>query len=243
MGVPGRPDPDPPAAVYLTGEAPVATPFLLLALSYLLGATPTSHWMGRGVFGVDLRTEGSGNLGATNTYRVLGWKAALPVVLVDILKGWGPAALFPIFVPGAGFGWTLAFGGAAIAGHIWSFWVGFRGGKGVATSTGVFLAVAPWAILIAAAVWILVVLATGYVSLGSVLGAAVLPVALLLTPHRGGVGPVVFAAVLTAFVIWTHRSNLRRLARGEESRFGKHGSPGNRSRVPASGDPARGDRS
>jgi acyl phosphate:glycerol-3-phosphate acyltransferase len=199
-------------------------PLVLLAAAYLLGATPTSYWVGKGVHGVDLRTAGSGNLGATNTFRVLGWKAALPVMLVDILKGWAPVALFPLIpgVPGTP-RWLLAFGAAAILGHVYPFWVGFRGGKGVATSAGVFMGLAPWAVLVALVVWIMVVFSSRIVSLGSIAAALVLPIAVLLTPTRGGTAVQVFAFVLGAFVILAHRGNIRRLMRGEEHRFVRAG--------------------
>lgn len=190
-----------------------------IALSYLVGATPTSYWMGKAFHGVDLRREGSGNLGATNVFRVLGWKAAVPVVVIDMVKGWIPVGLFSVWV-GASIPWTLAFGGAAIVGHVFSFWVGFRGGKGVATSAGVFLALAPWAVLGAFAVWCLLTLPTGYVSLGSIGAAVVLPVLVALTPHRGGAAVLVFSMALAAFVVWAHRGNVARLLRGEENRFG-----------------------
>lgn len=197
---------------------------LLLLAAYVLGATPTSYWVGKGVHGVDLRSVGSGNLGATNTFRVLGWKAALPVMLVDVLKGWAPVALFPL-IPGAPAtaGWLLAFGAAAILGHVFSFWVGFRGGKGVATSAGVFMGLAPWGLLAALVVWLAVVFSTRIVSLGSIAAAVVLPVVVLLTPTRGGAVVQVFAFVLAAFVILAHRGNIRRLLRGEEHRFVRTG--------------------
>lgn len=197
----------------------MTAPLLLLA-AYVLGATPTSYWVAKGVHGVDLRAVGSGNLGATNTFRALGWKAALPVMLVDVLKGWAPVALFPL-IPGAPTttGWLLAFGAAAILGHVYSFWVGFRGGKGVATSAGVFMGLAPWGVLAALLVWLVVVFSTRIVSLGSIAAAVVLPVVVLLTPTRGGAVVQVFAFVLATFVILAHRANIRRLLRGEEHRF------------------------
>jgi glycerol-3-phosphate acyltransferase PlsY len=194
-------------------------PLLLLTLSYLLGAVPTSHWVGRGAYGVDLRTVGSGNLGATNTFRVLGWKAALPVVLFDMFKGWLPVWFFPSLLAAPDLGWTLAFGSAAIVGHVYSVWARFRGGKGVATSAGVFLALAPWAVLVGLVVFAGLALATRIVSLGSLAAAVVLPVAVALTPHVGGATLVWFTVVLAVFVVWAHRSNLRRLLRGEENRF------------------------
>ncbi len=196
----------------------------LLALSYLLGATPTSYWVGRAFHGLDLREYGSGNLGATNAFRVRGPMWALPVITVDIAKGFLPVLFFPDLV-GADLGWTIAFGGAAIVGHIFSLWVGFAGGKGIATSAGVFLALAPWAVLGGFVVWIVLVLPTGYVSLGSVGAAVSLPVFVALTNHRGGMALVWFAAALSVFVVGAHRSNIRRLLDGTESRFRKPARP------------------
>ncbi|MEX1258383.1 MAG: glycerol-3-phosphate 1-O-acyltransferase PlsY [Gemmatimonadota bacterium] len=205
----------------------MTVPLLLVALAYLLGATPTSYWVGQAFYGLDLRKVGSGNLGATNAYRALGARAAVPVMLVDLLKGWAPVALFPRFAPEASFGWTLGYGAAAILGHVFSFWVRLRGGKGVATSAGVFVALAPWAVLVALGVWVGAVLLTGYVSLGSILAAVTLPIAMLFTPHPGGRSALVFAIALALFVIGAHRSNIRRLLRGDERRFGRRrgGSP------------------
>lgn len=194
-------------------------PALLLAFAYLLGAIPTSYGVGKGVYGVDLRTKGSGNLGATNTFRVLGWKAALPVVVFDVAKGWVPVRLFPPLMEDPALGWALAFGAAAIVGHVFSVWVRFRGGKGVATSAGVFLALAPWAVLVALVVFLGLVLPTRYVSLGSIGAALVLPFAVWLTPHEGGGAVIAFTVALAAFVVWAHRANLVRLVRGEENRF------------------------
>ncbi len=197
----------------------------LLILAYALGAIPSSLWVGRMVYGVDLRQKGSGNLGATNTFRVLGWKAALPVVLVDALKGYVPVAFFPMLSGTEGSLWLLAFGAAAILGHIFSFWVGFRGGKGVATSAGVILALAPWALLISFGVWLVATLVSRYVSLGSILAALSLPVAVALTPHRAEGGLLIFSVILAALVVWAHRGNLVRLIQGRENRFGAGPSP------------------
>ncbi len=201
------------------------SPVLWIALAYLLGATPTSYWIGRWFHDVDLREEGSGNLGATNTFRVLGLKAALPVVVVDVAKGWLPVWWFPAVDGLEPWNWALAYGAAAIVGHVFSFWVGFRGGKGVATSAGVLLGIAPWAGLIALAAWVVVTGSTRIVSLGSIAAALVLPAAVYLTPHRGGPTTIGFMALLALFVIWAHRSNVRRLLRGEENRFGSQAAP------------------
>lgn len=199
-------------------------PAAFLVFAYLLGATPTSLWVGKAAYGVDLRNEGSGNLGATNTFRILGWRAALPVMGFDIFKGWLPAAYFAQWSGAQSFGWTLAFGGAAIVGHVFSIWAGFRGGKGVATSGGVFIALAPSAVLVALVVFFSFALTTRYVSLGSIMAAVTLPVAVFFTPHQGGDALVGFSAALAVFVIWAHRSNVRRLLQGKENRFGKTGS-------------------
>lgn len=190
---------------------------LLLAAAYLIGAIPTSYIVGRAVRGIDLRDHGSGNLGATNAFRVLGWRAATPVFVLDIAKGFLPTFWFPRFDGNGTLEWTLAYGAAAIVGHVFSAFVGFRGGKGVATGAGVFLALAPLAVLLALALWVLLVATTGYVSLGSVAAAAVLP--LLVAVSRAPVAVFLLALALSAFVIYAHRTNIRRLLRGEEHNF------------------------
>ena len=196
--------------------------YALLVLAYLAGSVPTSFVVGKLLHGIDLREHGSGNLGATNAFRVLGAKSALPVVLIDVAKGFVPVWLFSSLA-GAGFGWTLAYAAAAIVGHMFSVWVGFRGGKGIATSAGAFLALAPWAVLGGLIVWCAVTFPTGYVSVGSIATAAVLPLLVALTPHQGGTSLIWFAGALAVVVIWAHRGNIRRLTRGEEHRFGRRG--------------------
>lgn len=206
------------------------SPFVLLALAYGAGATPTSFWLGKAVYGVDLRTKGSENLGGTNTFRVLGWKAAVPVILVDVGKGWLPVWYFPQIQAGASpLTWALAYGGAAILGHVFSFWVGFKGGKGIATSGGVLLGLAPVAVVICLGVWIGAVSVTRMVSVASLSAALTLPLVVYLLPQREGSTMVWFAGGISLFVMWSHRSNIRRLLRGEESSFRKAGperSPG-----------------
>jgi len=189
---------------------------LLLAAAYLLGAIPTSFLVGK-LRGIDLRQHGSGNLGATNTFRVLGWKAALPVFIFDIFKGWLPAFLFPVIDGTPSPLWALAYGAAAIVGHVFSIYVGFKGGKGVATSAGVLIALAPLAMLAGLVVWTALVFGTGYVSLGSIVAAIIVPFAVFLSR---GTGAVLWLSIgLAVFVIFAHRANIRRLLRGEESRF------------------------
>jgi acyl phosphate:glycerol-3-phosphate acyltransferase len=194
------------------------TAWLLLPGAYLLGSTPTSYLVGRLSRGIDLRQFGSGNLGATNAYRVLGWKAAVPIFMVDIAKGWLPTYFFPMWDDRPAM-WALAYGAAAIIGHVFSIFVAFRGGKGVATGAGVFLALAPAAVLIGLGAWLTLVLATGYVSLASITAAALLPILVLL--FRGVDAVLWLALALASFVIWAHRANIRRLLRGEEHRFGR----------------------
>jgi glycerol-3-phosphate acyltransferase PlsY len=198
--------------------------YALLVLAYLVGAIPTSYVIGKSFHGIDLREHGSGNLGATNAFRVLGAKSAVPVVILDIAKGFVPAWFFP-GIAGVGFGWSLGFGAAAIVGHMFSVWVGFKGGKGMATSAGVFLGLAPWAVLVSLVVWCALTFSTGYVSLGSLGAALVMPPLVALTPHAGGNGLLWFSIALAVVVIWAHRANIGRLLRGEENRFGHRRRP------------------
>ena len=194
--------------------------YVLLALAYGAGATPTSFWLGKAVYGVDLRTRGSGNLGGTNTFRVLGWRAAVPVILIDVGKGWLPTWYFPqIQSATSPLTWALAYGGAAIFGHVFSFWMGFKGGKGIATSAGVLLGLAPVAVAICLAVWIGIFSLTRIVPVASLSAVLTLPVVTYLRPERDGSAMLWFAGALSAFVVWAHRSNIRRLLRGEESAF------------------------
>jgi acyl phosphate:glycerol-3-phosphate acyltransferase len=197
---------------------------LLVIVSYFLGALPTSYIAGRLARGIDLRQHGSGNLGATNAYRVLGWRAAIPIFLADMLKGFLPVFLFPRFDGVTPFGWTLAYGVAAILGHVYSIYVGFKGGKGVATSAGVFLALAPVAVLLSLVIWVGIVAATGYVSLASITAAAAMPL-LILTTGAAHDSVLVLSLLLAAFVIFAHRANVRRLLRGEEHRFRRRRTP------------------
>lgn len=199
-------------------------PLLAIVLAYLSGSLPFAAIAGK-LAGVDLRKQGSGNLGATNVFRVLGWKIGLLVFVADALKGALPVLLLPprIVSPRDPVVWAIACGIAAIAGHVRPIFLKLRkGGKGVATAAGVFFALAPIPMAVAFAVFVGVVFATGYVSLGSMISAIVLPGLLLITL---GVRSPLFlvSAVIALFVFWTHRPNIARLRRGEEHRFGKRG--------------------
>jgi glycerol-3-phosphate acyltransferase PlsY len=191
-----------------------------LLASYLLGAIPTSHIVSRTIARIDLRQHGSGNLGATNLYRVLGWKYAVPVALFDIAKGAVPVLLF---APQASRSelFAVACGVAAILGHVFSVFVGFKGGKGVATAAGVMLGLTPLALAVAALVWAVVVRVTGYVSLGSIAAAAVLPVAVYLLEQPNTPELLWIDVLVAAGVIVLHRKNIQRLLKGTENRFGR----------------------
>jgi acyl phosphate:glycerol-3-phosphate acyltransferase len=195
----------------------VSAVLLWVAAAYLLGAIPTSYLAGRLGRGLDLRQHGSRNLGATNVYRVLGWKYAIPVGLVDLAKGVVPVTLFAGWAHGPG--WLrVALGAAAVLGHMYSPYVRFRGGKGVATAAGMFLALAPLALALSAAVWGAVLWLSGYVSLGSLAAALLFPLWTRLT--RPDAPFTFWASVALALVIvFSHRGNIRRLGGGTEHRF------------------------
>lgn len=191
---------------------------LWLLAGYLLGSIPSSYLVARWLGGVDLRQHGSKNLGATNLYRTLGWRYALPAGLFDVAKGMVPVV---VFAPRAGSGaWVpLALGVSAIVGHVFSVFVGFRGGKGVATAAGAVLGLAPLPLGVSAVVWALLVWVTGYVSVASMFGAVAFPLAVwLLQPDDHYV--ILGGLVLAAFIVFNHRDNIRRLLKGREARFG-----------------------
>lgn len=193
-----------------------------ILISYLAGSIPSAYLAGK-ARGVDLRAHGSGNLGATNVARVLGTKTGVFVFVLDVLKGFLPVWILPRYIDVGNLElWAVLFGAAAILGHVKPIFLGGKGGgKGVATASGVFLALAFVPLLIAQAVWATVFLATRYVSLASLVSAVVLPMA-ILTWWRDPLSPVFLASlIVSAFVFWTHRANIGRLRRGEEHRFVK----------------------
>lgn len=190
--------------------------FLWVLAAYLTGSIPTSYVAGR-IAGVDLSQHGSKNLGATNVYRVLGWRYAVPVGLVDLAKGAIPVT---IYAPGAGdYLWLpMVMGVAAVLGHVFSAFLRFRGGKGVATAAGAAIGLAPVATAVSAAAWGATLWFTGYVSLASMLGAVLFPIAVKFTVPDDRYTFAVGVA-LALFIVYTHRSNIRRLAAGTENRF------------------------
>jgi glycerol-3-phosphate acyltransferase PlsY len=194
-----------------------------LGAAYLMGAIPTSYIVGKLFRGIDLRQVGSRNLGATNLYRTMGWKYAVPVGLFDVAKGAVPVAIFGAQVPSVAL-FPVYCGVAAVIGHVFSIFVGFKGGKGVATAAGVVLGLAPYALLAVTVVWALVVWLTGYVSLGSVIAASLFPVGATLL-HPGRPEPLWFDIALAGFLVFKHRSNIQRLLKGTENRFGSRRGP------------------
>jgi acyl phosphate:glycerol-3-phosphate acyltransferase len=200
------------------------TAVLWLVASYFVGAIPTSYLAGRLFRGIDLREHGSKNLGATNVYRTLGWRFAVPVGLFDMAKGAAPVLLFAPRVSDSQL-FALACGIAAIMGHVFSVFVRFRGGKGVATAAGVMLGLTPIALGVAALTWLLIVALSGYVSLASIAAAAVFPLGVYFL-ERLERPEILWLDVLVAVaIIWLHRANIRRLLDGTESRFGRRAAP------------------
>ncbi|WP_089681752.1 glycerol-3-phosphate 1-O-acyltransferase PlsY [Catalinimonas alkaloidigena] len=193
--------------------------------AYLIGSFPTAVWLGEGYYGIDVRHYGSGNAGATNTFRVLGKKAGTIVMLLDITKGFTAAQLASIL---ALMGWVnadfltfykLIFGILAIVGHIFPIYTNFKGGKGVATLLGMALAIEPEVALVCIGIFFVVLLASRYVSLGSMIAALAFPL-LLLLPRFSPDTPllIIFGFALFAVVVLTHQKNIRRLIHGEENK-------------------------
>ena len=197
----------------------------VVVLGYLSGSLPWGLWLGHWLRGVDVRTLGSGNLGATNVYRQLGPPIGLTVLALDIAKGALPVFLLPHQAFAAGFPggaeWCAIVAGlAAVGGHVFTCFAGFKGGKGVATTVGVLLALSPPALGVFLLVFLATLLTTRYVSLGSILGVLAFTVALALLEPGGVRSPsVVLGAVLSLLVIVRHKDNIGRLLKGEERRF------------------------
>lgn len=200
---------------------------LTIFLAYLSGSIPSAVWVGRMVRGIDIRRHGSGNMGAANVARVVGMPWGMTVGVVDVLKGFAPvfwlgpvaAANSPLAIADA----RLILGTVAILGHLYPVFAGFKGGKGVLTAAGVFLAMLPLEVAVALAVWIIVFTVTRFVSVGSLSAAAALVIAVLVRRfffHAPIADSLVVATVLlAALVFYTHRANLRRLRLRSEPRF------------------------
>lgn len=187
-----------------------------VVIGYLLGSISSSTIISRWFAKIDIREHGSGNAGATNTLRVLGTRWAIVVLLIDVLKG--VLAVIIAWKLGPGHEWVAyASGLAAIVGHNWPIFFGFRGGKGIATTIGVLLMVAPIATLIAGAAAILVIAVTRYVSLGSLILTVAVPIIVALM--HGSTAKIIFGVALALLSIWRHQKNIGRLIRGQEHRI------------------------
>ena len=195
---------------------------VFLILSYLIGSVPFSIIAGKLLKGIDVREYGSGNAGATNTFRVLGKKAGIPVLLLDVLKGYLAVNLvwYTSYVPSTEIyiNLQLTFGIAAVLGHVFPIYVGFRGGKGVATLLGFMLAVFPEAALISIAVFILTLLFSKYVSLSSIFAGLFFPFGVYYLSENLVPTMMIFAVFVPILLIATHQRNIERLVRGDENK-------------------------
>ena len=201
--------------------------YVVLALgAYLLGSIPTGYLVARAK-GIDIRSAGSGNIGATNVFRILGKPAGVFVLFVDALKGWAAVVgltqlilLLFNFPPEASWRQTafIIAGLCAILGHNYTVWLHFKGGKGIATSAGVLTALVPWALLIILAIWIILFALTRYVSLGSIAASFTLPLATWFTTKNETLA--IITGAMSALAIYKHRGNIKRLLKGTEHRFG-----------------------
>jgi acyl phosphate:glycerol-3-phosphate acyltransferase len=197
---------------------------LYLIIAYLLGSIPTSVWIGQYFYKIDVREFGSGNSGATNTFRVLGYKAGIPVLLIDVAKGW-LSVMLATFISSYGKGseqlvnLELVFAVAALMGHVFPVYVGFRGGKGVATLLGIVLALNPFAALISLAVFIAVFMLTQYVSLSSIIASFAFPNVVIFAMDSRVPSMVIFSMFITVIVLITHQKNIERLLRKKESKI------------------------
>lgn len=192
--------------------------------AYLLGSVPSAVWIGKNFYGIDVRQHGSGNAGATNTLRVLGKKAGFIVLGIDALKGFAAASLAIFILPDAGdenhiLIYKMVLGFVAVLGHIYPVFAGFKGGKGIATLLGIVIALNAWLALYCFVLFVLTVSITRYISVGSMLSAMVSPLIAFWLNHYN-INPLFyFCCVVAMLVIYTHRSNIKRLAAGSENRF------------------------
>jgi glycerol-3-phosphate acyltransferase PlsY len=199
------------------------TEIILIILAYLIGSIPTAVWISKSVFGIDIRDYGSGNAGATNTFRILGSKWGSMVMLVDVTKGILATSLY-IFIPFyltdelARTNFMIALGMMAILGHIFPIWANFRGGKGVATLLGMALAIQPMVALICLVVFLVTLLSTRFVSLSSMLAGVAFMVLILFIFNERETVYRLFAIIVALMVVITHQKNIGRLLKGTENK-------------------------
>lgn len=203
---------------------------LFLLLSYLTGSFPSAVWVGKTFYNKDVREYGSGNAGATNTFRVLGKRAGIPVLLMDVFKGWASVNYiifvsngcnpFKDVVSASQFEIQLAFGIAAVIGHLFPIYTGFRGGKGVATLLGLLIGLNPLAALSSVTVFVIVFFVSKYVSLGSILASIAFPLVVFFVLSDKDVNSslAIFSIFVPILTLITHQKNIERLIRGEENK-------------------------
>ncbi|MGY8931686.1 MAG: glycerol-3-phosphate 1-O-acyltransferase PlsY [Flavobacteriales bacterium] len=193
----------------------------LIILSYLTGAFPSAVLIGKIFFNTDVREFGSGNAGATNTFRVLGKKAGIPVLILDIFKGW-LAVNYIFFISSLSknldlvFEQQLVFGIAAVIGHLFPIYTGFRGGKGIATLLGLLVGIQPAAALLSSLVFIIIFFISRYVSLSSIFAALAFPIIIYFLSDSTDVSLIIFSIFVPLLAIITHQKNIERLLKGEE---------------------------
>ncbi len=197
-----------------------------LTIAYLCGSIPTAVWIGQAFYGIDVREYGSGNAGATNTFRVLGKKAGIPVMLIDIIKGYTATNLaFFIGLSVTGpedstqfVNYQLALGITAVMGHLFPVFAGFRGGKGIATLFGMILAIHLGAALLCVLVFVSVLLITKYVSLSSIMSGFTFPLSVIFIFQVSVKSVILYGMCICILVLVTHQKNIERLLRGKESK-------------------------
>ncbi len=202
------------------------TLYLILGIvtAYLIGSIPSAVWVGKIFYGIDIRTQGSGNAGATNTIRVLGVKAGIPVLLFDVFKGWLAVYLAHFFIPGYfSTGQIIVFeiiiAAVAVLGHVFPVFAGFRGGKGIATLLGVGMALYPSEVFIVIAIFILMLITFKYVSLASITASICFPFIVFFIFNQTSAPLIILSVLVGIFIPITHRNNIKRLLNGTESKF------------------------
>jgi glycerol-3-phosphate acyltransferase PlsY len=208
--------------------------FVMLILAYLIGAIPTSIWVGKIFYRIDIREFGSGNAGASNAIRVFGPVVGMTVLIIDLLKGFAAISLvrfFPFLEPGTSeiINIQIILGVAAVLGHIYPVYAGFRGGKGVATVFGVLLALHPYATLCAAGVFLIGFFITKYASVGSILAGLSFPIWIILVFSTPYLHLKIFSGLVAILIIFTHRKNVVRLWHGNEHKTSFSGRAGRKS--------------
>lgn len=191
---------------------------LFLLLAYFIGAIPSSVWIGKKFYNLDVREHGSGNAGATNTFRVIGKKAGVIVLLLDILKAWFATTVLSSMADNQSIDYMLALGLVAVLGHVFPIYIGFRGGKGIASLLGVIIAIHPLASLYSIMVFITTLLISRFVSLSSILAACVFPVLIIVHFQSTHKSLIIFSLMVAVLVIFTHKKNIERLFSKEESK-------------------------